>query len=120
MPREALLKYNGYTIKWLGWRTPSSTIQVIGIWIAKPSDKSKLYAYSTTAGVAGFVEYGYSLDLSTQPLGFALDVFSYKVERERAKHWALSLITELIDGLNGKYKNVPEGSQADSGESNEG
>lgn len=99
MPRrEAPFRYNGYTIKWLGWRTPCASIWPVGIYVAKPERHSGDMIYSTTLGAVGVINYGKAMDLGTGESGIVVDVFSTAVLRERAKQWARALMVEYING----------------------
>jgi hypothetical protein len=111
MPRKEVdVLHRGYRIKWGGWRYPTNQALIIGAWFARKSPEDKIILFATTAGCMGFLpRQGYFMT-DIHESGFYLDVFSTAVDRERAKHWALAMITELINERSTGSEKMQEGS----------
>jgi len=115
MPRrERPIRYNGYTIKWGGWRNHAASIRVIGVWIARP-DEGGPYIYATTAGMTGIVTTGGPYDTSVRAPGYDLDLFSAAITRFRAKEQALIAVKGCIDGK--RNSDLQQGAPEDTGKS---
>ena len=54
--------YRGLTLRWTGWKTQPSTIDVCGQWFAKDPLRGRMGAYASYPGGEGIVHHGSEID----------------------------------------------------------